>query len=86
LRQIEHSNDTVCALLPFVMLTLYHTTHPGCTGGDEIIIIVDQVCFCAYDNNGHTCGVVRDVPGSSGRMVPCKVVDDAGRGSVDGSV
>lgn len=56
----QYLHDSICALLPFVPLALDHATHPRRTGTDKVIVIVDQVCFGAHDDDGHASCIVRE--------------------------
>jgi hypothetical protein len=40
------------AFLAFLPLSLDHTTHSRCAHADEVIVIVGQVCFGAYEVDG----------------------------------
>jgi hypothetical protein len=55
----QYLHDPICTFLPLVPLTLDHTTHPGRTSADKVNVIVDQVCFGAYDDDGHACRIMR---------------------------
>jgi hypothetical protein len=54
----QYLHDTICAFLPLVSLSLDHTTHTRCTRADKVIVIVDQVCFGAHDDDGHACCIM----------------------------
>jgi hypothetical protein len=56
----EDLHDPICAFLPLLPLPLNHTTHPRCTSADEVIVIVDQVCFGANDDDGYACCIMRE--------------------------
>ena len=56
----QYLHDPICALLPFVPLALDHATHPRRAGTDKVIVIVNQICFGAYDNDGHPSCIVRE--------------------------
>ena len=56
----QYLHDGVCALLPLVPLPLDHASHPGRTRADEVIRIINQVCFSTHDDDRHACCIVRE--------------------------
>ena len=56
----QYLHDPISALLPFVPLSFDHATHPRCTRADKVIVVIDQVCFGAHDDDGHARCVVRE--------------------------
>jgi hypothetical protein len=56
----QYLHDSICALLPFVPFALDHATHSRRTGTNKVIVVVDQVCFSAHDDDGYASSIVRE--------------------------